>query len=86
MRAAELIRLAALDGVHLHRSPTTEKIQVVGGKVAVDRWISRVREKEEEIVSLLMEREERAAIYEYDAKFSRRESELKAGLPGESFR
>jgi hypothetical protein len=78
--AAELLRLAAADGVDVCRSPKTDGLRLVGEKIDVDRWREKLRDRQEEIVALLYEREERAAIYEYDAKFSREVAEKKAGI------
>ena len=80
MSPSELIHLARADGIALRRSSTTGQLRVLGDQQVVERWMTRIRHNKAALLSLLEEREERAAIYEYEAKFTREEAEKRAGL------
>jgi hypothetical protein len=77
MTSLAIIRNAQNDGVKLSLSPLGT-IKATGGQEAMTRWLPTIREHKAEIIDTLEAFEERAAIYEHEAGFSREEAERMA--------
>jgi len=91
MNQVAIIESAEADGVTLKLSPSGG-IRVIGGEVAVGRWLPIIRDHKSELMTLLAANEdgaqeasreasdERAAILEYEGGLPRHQEEAVADL------